>query len=82
MEILLSNPFDVSLDILVKGDLKERKHNVRTYREIVAFIEGRTLDEPEQSCERGKRGYQNLIFAISAGIITAIVTAFFRWLLL
>ena len=135
--LLLSNLFGVSLDILVKGDLKEMKekineddirkfknngtiygillvasivlavpltyifgitgwiiwmaiyaitmfysvrvwklqktHNIKTYREIVAFTEGRTLDELEKSCEKGKRPYQEILFIVGTGAIAVIV---------
>lgn len=144
--LLLSNLFGVSLDILVKGDLKEMKerinaedirkfknegtifiilliatiilavpltrllgtvgwvlwlaiyaltmvygfrvdklrkaHDVKTYREIVAFTEGRTLDELEKSRELGKRPYQEVLAVIITGLVTVIVCAIFLWLLL
>lgn len=122
--LLLSSLFDISLDILVKGDLEEMKeqiqtedikkltrdgtifsilllgvvvsaiplalfldfigigiwvllfivtmyyalriekqkktHDIQTYKEILAFSEGKSLTELEKSCERGKRIPENI----------------------
>lgn len=143
--VLLSNFFNVSLDILVKGDLEKMKqqiktedqkkmnqdswifsalliasvisfvplflylefvgigiwlvlyggamyfairlekqkkaHDVKTYREIVAFMEGKRLDEIEKIRESGKRPYQTILYAIAAGVITAVVMVVMFWLL-
>lgn len=137
--LLLSSLFDVSLDILVKGDLEEMKeqikaedieklnhdgailgilllvvvvsavplaifldfigmgiwallflvtmyyalrvekqkkaHDIQTYREIVAFSEGKTLNELEKSCERGKRPYQKIFLVLGSALIALVVTA-------
>ncbi|MGY0373733.1 helix-turn-helix domain-containing protein [Clostridium sp. JNZ J1-5] len=136
--VLLSTLFDVSLDILVKGDLEEMKeeikaedikkfnhdgkiftlllittvvlvvplflylnfigiaiwlvlfgitmyyaiclekqkktHDIQTYREIIAFTEGKKLNQIEKSCESGKRPYQNMLSVICAGLVTLVVT--------
>lgn len=136
--VLLSTLFDVSLDILVRGDLEEMKeeiktedikkfnhdgmvftvlliasvvlpvplfiylnfigiviwlvvygitmyyarriekqkktHDIQTYREIIAFTEGKKLDQIEKRCEDGKRPYQKAFLVICSGLITLIVT--------
>lgn len=136
--VLLSTLFDVSLDILVKGDLEEMKeeiktedikrfnrdgaiftvllmatvvlvvplflylnfigiaiwlvlfgitmyyatclekqkktHDVQTYREIIAFTEGKKLDQIEKRCEVAKRPYQKVISVICSGLIAIVVT--------
>lgn len=135
--VLLSTLFDVSLDILVKGDLEEMKeeiktedikkfnrdgviftwlliatmvlvvplflylsyigvviwlvvygitmyyamriekqkktHDIQTFKEIIAFTEGRELNKIEKICESGKRPYQSWFTAICAGLITIVV---------
>ena len=135
--VLLSNLFDISLDILVKGDLKtmeeqikeedikkwnrgsliffvllaatavlavplflyghgigvvlwillvgvtvydavriekqKKIHNIQTYREIVAFTQGKRLDEIEKIRESAKRPYQTVLYAIVAGCCAAAV---------
>ena len=41
---------------------KKKKHfNIQTYREINAFLEGKSLDEIEAAREEGKRPYQKLL---------------------
>ena len=41
--LLLSATFNVTLDILIKGDLEEMKETIQTLKEIVAFTEGKRL---------------------------------------
>lgn len=135
--VLLSSLFDISLDILVKGDLnnmkahietedikalnhdsviftmlmittivsvvplfvyykligvgiwfiiasfmmyyalriekKKKVHDIQTYKEIVAFIEGKRLDEIEKYREKAIRPYQALLSIIASGLITLLV---------
>lgn len=136
--VLLSSLFDISLDILVKGDLEEMKeqikesdiikwkkdstifnvlywtmiivpiplfyflswlgaalwtilaavtlyyghriekqkkeHDIQTYREIVAFTEGKRLDEIEKNREYGKRAYQKVLLPIGFGLLTLLIS--------
>lgn len=135
--VLLSTLFGVSLDILVKGDLKEMKkqidmedirkfnrdgaifgglliavvvsvvplflfldfigivlwivlaalsmyyairiekqkktHDVQTYKEILAFSQGKRLDEIEKIREQGKRPYQTILSVIISGLAGFII---------
>lgn len=143
--LLLSEVFDVSIDILIKGDIKEMKEqintadreqfeklskvfsvffiisiitpiplayflsfvgvgiwailmlitlylayqvekkkkyfDIQTYREIIAFSEGKSLDEIAKVREEGKRPYQKVLLVIATGVITLIVTVLMVWLL-
>lgn len=143
--VLLSNVFGVSLDILVKGDLKHMKeqikgedirrfkrdnlvytvflvgmvllpvpllkffrevgillwllwsavamiwafrveknmktHDIHTYKEIVAFLEGRRLDELEKQREIGKRYYQEFVFALAVGLTGFCIVKLLIWLM-
>lgn len=54
--------------ILVEKEKK--KWNIQTYREILSFVEGKSLDEIEKAREEGKRPYQKLLLAVAAGAIT------------
>lgn len=58
-----------------------KAYDIKTYREIVAFIEGRHLNESEKERERGKRPYQEIFYIVGTGLITAIVCAVLRQLL-
>lgn len=135
--VLLSNVFDISLDILIKGDLEQMKdeiktediykfrrnsriyaillvgmvvlplplmrylkawgiviwlvwtvaaiasawqiekfkeaHDIHTYKEILAFMEGKRLDELEKNQEIGKRPYQVAMLAVLAAVTAWIV---------
>lgn len=61
---------------------KQKKHfNIQTYKEIIAFTEGKSLDEIAKSKEEGKRPYQKVLFAIAAGVVTLIIAVLMAWLL-
>ncbi len=50
----------------------QKENDVSTYKEIVAFSEGKTLDEIQKQREIGKRPYQNVLkglFGATAAII-------------
>ena len=136
--LLLSSVFNVSLDILIKGDLEEMKEkiktediaefkhegnifsilflltmllpiplevfmgyiglgiwaviatvtmyyairveklkknfNIQTYREIVAFVEGKNMDELEKNREYGKRPYQKFLLIIGSCLLAIVVS--------
>lgn len=52
----------------------KKNHNLHTYREIVAYSEGRTLEELEAAEERGKRPYQ-AVFKVLAGAAVGVLLA-------
>ena len=144
--LLLSSLFNVSLDILVKGDLEEMKEkievedigkfkqdsnifatlllltivlpiplmkfmgtigvgiwgiiailgiyysvrvekykkdfNIQTYKEILAFLEGKRMEHMDKQQEYGKRPYQKFLLAMGAGLVTIIVAVIMSYLLL
>lgn len=60
----------------------KKANNVQSYREILAFREGRKLDEIEQKVEAGKRPYQKLLLVLLTAGITLLVGMVLSWLLL
>ena len=60
---------------------EEKKFDIQTYQEIIAFTEGKSLSEIEKAREEGKRPYQKVLLAVASGAAGAIVTMFFLWLL-
>ena len=60
---------------------EKKKFDMQTYREIIAFTEGKSLSEIEKAREEGKRPYQKVLLAVASGAAGAIVTMFFLWLL-
>ena len=59
----------------------KKANNVQSYREILAFSEGRKLDEIEQKVEAGKRPYQKLLLVLLTAGITLLVGMVLSWLL-
>ena len=67
--------------IMIYYALRVEKFNIMTYKEIVAFTEGKQLDEIEKAQEKGKRPYQQLLSALLSATIGFIISMFFVWLL-
>lgn len=65
----------------IRVERHKKKFDVHTYREILAFTEGKSLDEIEKAREEGKRGYQKVLLALGAALLGAVVTALMFWLL-
>lgn len=59
----------------------KKKYDIQTYKEIVAFTEGKSLNEIEKAREAGKRPYQKVFLAIGAGLIAAVISVIMIWLL-
>ena len=51
----------------------KKSHDIQTYKEIIAFSEGKTLTEIQKNQEYGKRPYQKLIIVIGVGLIAFII---------
>ena len=60
---------------------KKKQFNIQTYREIVAFMEGKKLDEIAKAREEGKRPYQSVMLALGAGLITFVIAIIFIYVL-
>ena len=60
----------------------KKANNVQSYKEILAFSEGRKLDEIEQKVEAGKRPYQKFLLVLLTAGITLLVGMVLSWLLL
>lgn len=56
---------------------KKKEFDIKTYREIIAFMEGKKLDEITKAREDGKRPYQRVLLAIGAGVVTMAVAMIF-----
>ena len=56
-------------------DRHKKKHNIQTYKEILAFTEGKSLSEIEQAREEGKRPYQKVLIVAGFALLAFAVTA-------
>ena len=48
----------------------KKENDVQTYKEIVAFSEGKRLDDIQKQREIGKRPYQKVILMIGSAVVT------------
>ena len=65
--------FTVALYTASKIERFKKKYDIQTYKEILAFIDGKQLTYDETQQEIGKRNYQKIIFAFIAGAIALII---------
>lgn len=56
-----------------KTEKVKKENNISTYKEIVAFTEGKRLDEIEEQQEIGKRPYQTAMYMLGSAAIAFIV---------
>ena len=59
----------------------QKDHDIHTYKEIVAFVDGKRLDELEKNQEIGKRPYQYFLFVLAITVIALAVVLLLRRLL-
>ena len=71
----------VTLYVAIKVEKKKKQFDIQTYKEIIAFSEGKGLDEIAKAREEGKRPYQKILLAFGAGIVTLILAIAFAMLL-
>ena len=59
----------------------QKTHDIHTYKEIIAFLEGRRLDELEKQREIGKRHYQHFLVVLTVALVGLVVVLLLRRLL-
>lgn len=64
-----------------KVERKKKAFDIQSYKEIVAFTEGKSLDEIEKAREEGKRPYQKILLAVASGLITLVIAVLMMWVL-
>ncbi|MFL0248280.1 helix-turn-helix domain-containing protein [Candidatus Clostridium stratigraminis] len=63
----------ITIYYAIRVEKHKKSFDIQTYKEIIAFSEGRNLNEIEKNREYGKRPYQKLLLAIGAGLLTIAV---------
>ena len=63
----------VSMFFASKIEKIKKDNDVQTYKEIVAFSEGKLLDDIHKQQEIGKRPYQKMLLVIGSALITLCV---------
>ena len=64
----------VTIVMAVIIEKKKKKFDIGTYREIAAFMDGKTLDEISKTREEAKRPYQKILLAIACGVIALVIS--------
>ncbi len=73
--------FAVTMYFAFKIEKYKKVNDIQTFKEIIAFTEGKRLDEIERNQEYGKRPYQKILAALTCAVITFFVSMLFIWLL-
>ena len=60
---------------------QKKKYDIHTYKEILAFTEGKTLDEIQKNQEIGKRHYQTFLLVVGVGVASFFITYMIAYLL-
>ena len=63
----------VTMYYAIRVEKYKKKYDIQTYKEIVAFTEGKSLDELEKARESGKRPYQKALAAVCSGLLAVVV---------
>lgn len=71
----------VALYVARLVEKKKKEMDVQTYKEIVAFMEGKSLNDIEKAREEGKRSYQKALWALAVGAFTLAASLLFMKLL-
>lgn len=66
--------FATAMYYALRIEKQKKTHDIQTYKEIVAFADGKRLDEIERNREYGKRPYQKLLYVIASGVIGFVAT--------
>jgi len=65
--------FSFAMYFAFKIERVKKDNDIQTYKEIVAFYEGKRLDDMQKQREIGKRLYQKILLAIGSAVIAFIV---------
>ena len=71
----------VALYVARLVEKKKKEMDVQTYKEIVAFMEGKSLNDIEKAREEGTRPYQKALWALAVGVFTLAASLLFMKLL-
>ncbi len=65
--------FAIGMYFAVKVERYKKKYDIQTYKEIVAFTDGKSLDEIEKAREEAKRPYQKVLLAAGSALLVVII---------
>ena len=73
--------FVITFLFSLKVEKFKKENDIHTYKEIVAFMDGKRLDEIDKYKEQAKRPYQKFLLALGSAIITFLLCLLLFWLL-
>ena len=65
----------------IRIEKRKKAHDIHTYKEIIAFLSGKRLDELEKQQEIGKRHYQHFLIILAVSLVGLVVVLLLRRLL-
>ncbi len=65
--------FAIGMYFAVKIERYKKKYDIQTYKEIIAFTNGKSLDEIEKAREEAKRPYQKALLAAGSALLVVII---------
>ncbi len=65
--------FAIGMYFAVKIERYKKKYDIQTYKEIIAFTDGKSLDEIEKAREEAKRPYQKALLAAGSALLVVII---------
>ena len=65
--------FGIAKYFAVRIEKYKKKYDIQTYKEIVAFTEGKSLSEIEKAREEGKRPYQKALLPVASAVLVMII---------
>ena len=73
--------YAVTLFFGYKVDKQKKQYDIQSFKEIIAFMEGESLNQTEKVQEEAKRPYQTVIAVVLSCVVTLIVALLMIWLL-
>lgn len=64
--------YGITMFVAFKIEKMKKEYDIQTYKEIVAFSEGKRLDEIQKQREIGKRPYQKVLLVLATALFTII----------
>lgn len=72
--------FAFTFFLALRVEKEKKKYDIQSYKEIVAFLEGRRLDEISKAQEAAKRPYQKALLTLGSAALAAVLTGGLLWL--
>lgn len=69
----------ITMYFALKVEHIKKDNNIYTYKEIVAFTEGKRLDEIQKQQEIGKKPYQIFLLTIGCAVIVLVIGLLTTW---